>query len=117
MGFLDLRYHGLSIKGCRLMSGKNGHWIALPQREGKDENGELKYYDQLYLSPPEADHVRRLVLLDLERQGHIGGAAPANGITAARRPTTHGRGGRSHRTPEGEDLSDYYSQPGDEIPF
>ncbi len=34
-GFFDLRYHGLVIKGVRLMAGDNGLWIGLPQRKRK----------------------------------------------------------------------------------
>ena len=52
------------------MSGNNGLWIALPQQNG-EQDGEIKYFDQMYLTPPEAEHVRRLALLDLQAQGHI----------------------------------------------
>ena len=33
LGFFTLRYHGLSIQNCRLMSGKDGGpaWFAFPQ--------------------------------------------------------------------------------------
>ncbi len=39
-GFFDLRYHGLTIKSCRLMDGKNGLWFCFPQVKG-EEDGEL----------------------------------------------------------------------------
>lgn len=42
LGFFDLRYHGLVIKGCWLMSGTNGLWIALPQHEG-EKDGKRKW--------------------------------------------------------------------------
>ena len=64
-GFLDLRYHGLTIKGVRLMSGNNGLWLALPQQKG-EQDGETKWFDQMFLTKPEAEHVRRLVLADLQ---------------------------------------------------
>lgn len=105
-GFFDLRYHGLTIKGCRLMAGKGGLWVALPQKE-INKDGERKWVDQLYLTPPEMDHVRRLVIADLESQGHLDHAPKE---PAAKRPP--------YRPPEKEDLSEYYTQgTEDNIPF
>ena len=63
-GFFDLRYHGLTIKGARLMAGPNGLWVSLPQRKG-EQDGETKYFDQLFLTRPEAEHIRGLVMADL----------------------------------------------------
>ena len=40
-GFFDLRYHGLTIKGCRVMESSSGLWVALPQKE-IDQDGERK---------------------------------------------------------------------------
>jgi DNA-binding cell septation regulator SpoVG len=102
-GFFDLRYHGLTIKGCRLMDGTNGLWIALPQKEA-EQNGERKWFDQMHLTPPEAEHVRRLAIADLKAQGHIESRQPAP-------PQLH------HRTFEGEDLSAHYTPAEDDIPF
>ena len=118
-GFFDLRYHGLTIKGCRLMVGNNGLWIALPQKDA-EQDGERKFFDQMYLTAPEMDHVRRMVVSDLEAQGHIG--RPNNG-TQKRQGSRNNQqpsqcqGG--HRSPEGEDLSEYYPQGEDDgdIPF
>jgi DNA-binding cell septation regulator SpoVG len=107
-GFLDLRYHGLTIKGVRLMSGKNGLWLAFPQQKG-EQDGETKWFDQMFLTKPEAEHIRRLVLDDLQAQGHLEVPAKDNG-GSGQRPT--------HKTPEGEDVSEYYSNGADEdIPF
>ena len=109
-GFLDLRYHGLTIKGVRLMSGNNGLWLAFPQQKG-EQDGETKWFDQMFLTKPEAEHVRRLVLADLQAQGHLEAPAKGNGGNG-QWPT--------HRTPEGEDVSQYYSNPADDdgdIPF
>jgi DNA-binding cell septation regulator SpoVG len=104
-GFFDLRYHGLTIKGCRLMDGTNGLWIAFPQRQG-EKDGEVQYFDLMYLTPPERDHVRRLAVADLKAQGHIqpetAQAAPAK---------------QNHRTFEGENLGQHYTQQDDDIPF
>lgn len=111
-GFFDLRYHGLTIKGCRLMSSNNGLWIALPQKE-TEQDGERKYFDQMYLTQPEAEHVRKLAIADLQAQGHIDRPTPKPKPAAKRAP----RG--SHRTPEGESLDEYYTDPNadDDIPF
>ena len=112
-GFFDLRYYGLTIKGCRLMAGKNGgSWIALPQQRG-EENGESKYYELMFLSPPEMDHVRKLVVAELRSQGHVEvSSSKGSG-------SKQSNGKRTHITPEGEDLSEYYSDPNDndDIPF
>ncbi|BBO69093.1 hypothetical protein DSCA_30230 [Desulfosarcina alkanivorans] len=112
LGFFDLRYHGLTIKDCRLMNTNGGLWIAFPQRQTK-QDGETKYFDQMYLTPPETDYVRRMVIAELQAQGHFD------------RPSGKGSGAKQsnsrplHRTPEGEDLSEYYTPPGtdDDIPF
>lgn len=122
-GFLDLRYHGLTIKGVRLMAGNGGLWLAFPQQKG-EQDGETKWFDQMFLTKPEAEHVRRLVVADLRAQGHI--QAPARGGGGNGQPpwkTDHGdhqptQHRQGHRSPEGEDLSDYYTHGAeDDIPF
>ena len=106
-GFFDLRYHGLTVKGCRLMSGNNGLWFCFPQVK-EELDGETKYYDQIFLATPERDHVRRLIILDLQAQGHLERSKPAT------RPKQRA----THRTPEGEDLSEHYTDGADrDIPF
>lgn len=104
-GFFDLRYHGMTVKGCRLMAGSNGLWVSFPQKEA-EQDGERRFFDLMFLTPPEAEHVRRQVVADLQAQGHID------------RPAAKQRGKRL--TPEGEDVSQYYSNPADDdgdIPF
>jgi DNA-binding cell septation regulator SpoVG len=111
LGFFDLRYHGLVIKGCRLMNGQNGYWLSFPQREGDDGNGGTKYFDQMYLSAPERDHVWRLVVAELEAQGHIQHTKQPSQPKQQR--STNG-----FRHPDtGEDLSDYIPPPDDDIPY
>jgi DNA-binding cell septation regulator SpoVG len=104
MGFFDLLYHGLTIKSCRLMKGTHGLWFSFPQIKA-EVNGETKYLDQIFLTPPECKHVRKLVLMDLQLQGYI--------EQDKAKPSKAGR----HKTPEGEDLSEYYREPSGEIPF
>ena len=100
-GFFDLRYHGLTIKSCRLMNGSNGLWFSFPQVKG-EQDGETKYFDQMFMSALERDHVRKLVLLDLQQQGHLDGQKPK-------------QQGRSKQAPE--DLSGYHSGGDDDIAF
>ena len=104
--FFTLRYHGLAIQNCKLMAGSNGGptWFSFPQVRA-EEDGETKYYDQMFLTSLEREHVRKLVLIDLQQQGFI--------ERVKAKPSKAGR----HKTPEGEDLSEYYSEPGGEIPF
>ena len=114
VGFFDLRYHGLVVKGCRLMNGQNGYWMAFPQKEGTDKDGKTQYFDQMYLAKPEAEHVRRLVVAELEAQGVIQHAKPAE------RPNPSPQPSNGFRHPDtGEDLSQHYTNPGDDdsIPF
>jgi DNA-binding cell septation regulator SpoVG len=109
LGFFDLRYHGLVVKGCRLMTGQNGYWMAFPQKEGNDKDGKTQYFDQLYLAKPEADYVRRLVVAELEAQGHI---------QQTKQSQPQQRSANGFRHPDtGEDLSDYMPPPDDGLPY
>ena len=101
-GFFDLRYFGLVIKSCRLMSGNNGLWFCFPQVKG-EEDGAVKYYDQMFLTSQEREHVRKLVMLELQQQGHIDAAKPEQAQ-------------QNYRGPEDQDLSEY-SPSDDDIPF
>ena len=110
VGFFDLRYHGLTVKGCRLMDGKKSYWMAFPQKEGTDKDGKIQYFDQIYLTKPEVEHVRRLVVVELEAQGHI------QRTKKQAQPISHRK--RTFVTPEGEDLSENLPLPADDdIPW
>jgi DNA-binding cell septation regulator SpoVG len=112
VGFFDLRYHGLTIKGCRLMTGSNGHWMAFPQKEGHDKEDKAQYFDQMYLTKPEAEHVRRLVVAELEAQGAFEYAKPAG------RPKPSLQPSNGFRHPDtGEDLSDCMPPADDGLPY
>jgi len=106
LGFFTLGYGGLSIQNCKLMAGNNSGpaWFSFPQLKG-EQDGETKYYDILHLANPEREHVRALILAELQGQGHI------KGRSAPKRTT-------QHRTPEGENLDQYYTSPDeDDIGF
>lgn len=118
-GFFDLRYHGLTIKGCRLMESNNGLWIALPSRQ-VEQDGQTKYLDIVELTKSEADHVRRLVVADLESQGHLARPARQERPQGKPKSATQPSARPARRSPEGEDLSEYYSNVADDdgdIPF
>jgi hypothetical protein len=104
LGFFTPRYHGLSIQNCRLMAGKNGGatWFSFPQiKTYKD--GETQYVDIMSLTNPEREHIRSLILADLQAQGHI---------------ERDNEGKDRYRTLEGEDLSEHVTPPGEDgIPF
>ena len=70
LGFFDLGYGGMVIKGCRLLSGNNGYWIAYPSRKG-EKDGEVKYFDHVYLARPESDHVCAMVVAELQMSGEL----------------------------------------------
>lgn len=111
LGFFDLVYHSLTIKSCRLMAGKDGGslWFSFPQQK-ENLGDEVKYHDQLFLSPPERQHITRLIILELTEQGHLEGHHKGQ-------PKPKPKAKRPHITPEKEDLSEHYSRPGDDIAF
>jgi len=101
-GFFDLGYGGLTVKGCRLMNGNSGLWIAFPQKT-VDKDGQTVYYDQVFLARPDYDHVRRQAIADLVAQGHI--------EQAKQKP-------RANKTHGKENLNQRYSAgDNDDIPF
>jgi len=108
LGFLDVEFNGMTIRGVRLMTGKSGgRWLAFPQREtGKGK--ERQWHDIVEMTRAMAEHVRRLVIADLEAQGHLSvenKPAPRRTQPArqSKRPT--------RRSPEGEDMTEYYDPP------
>ncbi len=118
LGFFTMRYHGLSIQNCRLMAGKDGGaaWFAFPQIK-TEQDGETKYLDIMQLTNAEREHVRALILADLQQQGHLQGQQSNQGHQKATRPP-QGNGTRRHVSPEGENLSEHYTDGvQDDIPF
>ena len=82
---------------------------------------KTKYLDIMALSSPEREAVRSLILLELQQQGHIEGQHSSQGQGKASSQKKASRPRQSsgrHISPEGEDLSEHYTQPGDDdIPF
>lgn len=115
--FFDLRYHGLTIKGCRLMKGNDGLWFAFPQLKN-EEGGETKYYDQMFLASPEREHVRKLITAQLLAEGHINEPQQESVQHSNPQQNFKPRAG-GQRTFEKEDLSEHYTPADDNtgIPF
>lgn len=100
-GFFTMVFFGLEIRNCRLMLQKDseGYWISFPQIK-MDDAGEMKFVNILWFTDPKLkNEVTFAVLSELAKQGHIA-VAPSK-----------------HITPEGENLGEYYSAPGENIPF
>ena len=83
-GFLAIRYHGLTIRDCRLMENKGGgFWVALPQKEVTID-GERKWVDLLQLGRDEQDFLNRQVVGQLRQRGDLpGGRQQGPRATAA----------------------------------
>lgn len=109
-GFFDLRYHGLTIKSCRLMHGKNGLWFSFPQIKGKSDDGSTQYFDLMFLTAPEREYIRALILAELESQGLI---ERSQGGAKRSAPTPR----LASVEPTGEEHGEYYSGSDEEIPF
>ena len=84
------------------MDGNNGWWFSFPQVKG-EQDGETKYFDQMFLTPPEREHVRALIMAQLQVEGHLNGS---------QQPQQK----RDYR-PQNEDLDQYRSQANEGIPF
>ena len=112
IGFMDVQIGLVTIKGARLMAGKDNSqmWIALPQMPGTDDNGDKKYHEIIHVTSPVREHIRKAVIAELELQGHLDPGDPAPAAASKPKP----RPGKSQfRGPE--DLGEYYSQPGENI--
>lgn len=49
--FFDLDINGITVYGCKVVEGKNGDFISLPSRKGKDD----KYYSIVYFRLSDED--------------------------------------------------------------
>lgn len=79
--------------------------VSAGTRSQGQKDGETKWFDQVYLTAPEMDHVRKLVVADLQAQGFI--ERPASESKRSPNRQTPGQQRPPRRTPEGDDLSEY----------
>lgn len=54
----------LTIKKLRVMEGKDGLWVALPQQEYKDKAGKRAFADVLWASPEWKKEIENAVLAE-----------------------------------------------------
>ena len=49
-GYLTIKTsEGFEMKGFKLMDGENGLWVASPSQKGKDQDGNEKWYDMVWI--------------------------------------------------------------------
>ena len=60
-GFFDLVINGITVYGCKVCEGKNGDFISLPSRKGKDD----KYYSIVYFRLSDED--QKIILDTVEK--------------------------------------------------
>ena len=98
LGLFDLDYFGLQIEGCKLLKSKKGGkpWVSLPQNKLVFD-GKATYIKFLHLPNDKLEEIRDLA------------------VKAKSGDTYH----IFHISPEGEDLSEYYSKECEklELPF
>jgi len=46
------------------MQNDRGYWFGFPTRKG-EQDGQEKYFDFIYTTPQEREHIRRLIMLEL----------------------------------------------------
>lgn len=112
MGIFDLIFYSATVRGCKVMTGKGGFWISLPQQSYTDKNNETKYSDVVQMTSALMNHVRRIVTEQLIMEGHL--AEPSKPRPA---PAPQPTGG--FRNPDtNEDLSMHVTTAADDdIPF
>lgn len=59
--FFDLVINGITVYGCKVCEGKNGDFISLPSRKGKDD----KYYSIVYFRLSDED--QKIILDTVEK--------------------------------------------------
>lgn len=96
------------------MNGNNGLWFSFPQLK-TEEGGETKYYDQMFLTAPEREHVRTFIVTQLSSEGYID--EPQQGPGQQQKQNFKARKG-GPQTFKNQDLSEHYTpQQDDGIPF
>ena len=86
------------------MDGNNGLWYSFPQVKG-EQDGETKYFDQMFLTALEREHVRTLIIAQLQAEGHL--------VEQQQSRTQQ----RQNYRPQIEDLAEYRSPANEDIPY
>lgn len=70
-GFVDVSVNDeLVIRGCRIVEGKKGIFISMPQEQGKDN----KWYDQVVLRSAEAFEALSTAVMEHYNRQRLAGA-------------------------------------------
>ena len=92
------------------MRGKNGLWFSFPQIKGESDDGSTQYFDLMFLTAPEREYIRALILAKLESQGFV---ERSQGGAKRSAPTLR----QASVEPTGEEHGEYYSGSDEDIPF
>lgn len=110
LGFLDLQISILTVRGAKLMAGRDDSdmWVALPRLPSTDGEGDRKWHEIIHVTAPVREHIRQAVILDLQQQGHLDSEQPAQ--QPAKQPAG------TKPPSNNQDLSEHMPQQ-DDIPF
>lgn len=111
VGFFDLVVGGITVTGCKAFRKEDKLWFSWPSQKATDKQGNDAWNDIVTASEPVMRHLQNLV------RGQLRNLLDSGGNGSARQPASSRPAQRSSRTPEGEDLSEYRSNPNDGIPF
>jgi hypothetical protein len=110
VGFFDAVVGGLVVTGCKAFRKEDKLWFSWPAEKTEGKDGADVWRDIVTAADPVMRHLQGLVRGQLR-------ALLDNGKPAASRPPRK-FAGTAFRTPEGEDLGEYRSKPGDDgIPY
>lgn len=108
-GFFDLEVHGLSFTGCKCFRKGDSLWFQFPSIKSTDAAGEVRYTPIVTATTTTMRALQDAVRDQLR--------AALEGAAGAQRPARMKIAGTYFKTIEGEDLSQYRSKPGEDIPY
>jgi hypothetical protein len=100
------------ITGCKAFRKEDKVWFAIPSEKTTGDAGDTKYRDIVTAAAPVMAHIQNAIRDKLRAaiEGKTASPAPRASSPTPAKPKPTG----SYRTPEGEDLSQYRSAPGDD---
>jgi hypothetical protein len=105
VGFFDLVVGGIVVTGCKAFVKDQKSWFAWPSEKKQDKDGKDVWRDIVTCAEPVMKHLQSQVRAQI---GKLLSLPPAT------RPRTQGN---IFRRPEEENLSEYRSEPGEDIPY
>jgi hypothetical protein len=107
-GFFDLQCGIITIAGCMYFTNGEKRWFAFPQKPYEDKDGQRAYQEIIQTTNAIYGHLRAEVMRQIDA---LNGKPEKNKCPSSKSYQ------ESHRTPEGEDLSQHYSSKDEDIPF